>query len=69
MGNIRPLADPVVDAEDIAGLFRKPQRNLQDPFPVNTGFNRLHGADRRAAAAEVALLLAPEDLPGQILRA
>jgi hypothetical protein len=68
VGDVRPLADPVVNAEEIARLLRKSEGNLEDPFAVDAQFDCLYGTDRRAAAAEGALLLAPEELPGQILR-
>jgi len=67
MGGIRPLADPVVNSIKIPRFFRESKGDLQDPFPVDAQLDRLHGTDRRAAAAEAALLLAPENLPGQIL--
>ena len=69
VGDVRPLADPVVDAEEVARFFRQADLHLDHPFAVDAQLDRLHGADRRAAAAEAALLLAPEDLPGQIRRA
>jgi hypothetical protein len=69
VGRIGALADPVVDAEDVRGLFRQPQRHVEDPLAVDAQLDRLHRADGGAAAAEGALFLAPEELPGQVLDA
>ena len=66
---VRPLADAVVDTEQVARFLHEPQRNLQDALAMDAEFDRLYGTDRRTAAAEAALPPAPEDLPRQILRA
>jgi hypothetical protein len=69
VGDIGPLADAMVDAVEVARLFLQADLHLDHPLTVDPQFNGLDGADRRAATAETALFLAPEDLPGQIRRA
>ena len=69
MGGIGVLPDTVIDAEKISRFFRQPQFHLEGPHAMNAQSDGLDGTDRGAAAAERAFLLAPEDLPGEILRA
>ncbi len=68
-GRFRPLPDAVVDAEEIAGLFLQAQLYLDDAFAVDAQIEGADRANRRAAPAEGALLLIPQDDPGEILRA
>jgi hypothetical protein len=69
VGGVRALIDPVIDAEDSARRILDSQGHVDGALAVHAQLDGLHGADRRAAAAEGALLLAPEDAPVQVLGA
>jgi hypothetical protein len=66
-GGFRPLPDAVVNAEEIAGFFLQAQLHLDDALAMHAQVEGADRADGRAAPAEGALLLIPQDDPGEIL--
>jgi hypothetical protein len=69
MGRIGALVNAVINRKKIAGPLLQADRQLQTALAMHTQVNRPHGTNGRTTAAQRALLLAPENLPGQIFDA
>jgi hypothetical protein len=69
VGRVGFLPNAVVDGKNIAGCFGQVQGRLDGTFTKDTQLHSTYRADRRAATAERALVLAPEYLPRQIFYA
>jgi len=63
------LPDAVIYGKDVFRAFGKVEGGFNDPLTKNTQLNGADRANRRTASAKGAFLLAPKDLPGEILNA
>jgi len=63
------LPDAVIYGKDVSRAFGKIEGGLNDPLAKYTQLNGTDRTDRRTASAKGAFLLAPKDLPGEILNA
>ena len=69
MRDVGALDNAVIHGKQISRFFFQADGDMQNTFAMHAQFNRTHRTHRGAVTAKGALVLAPVNLPGQILDA